>query len=540
MAKKDLDGIDLILLILFLPFVIGYFLIVGIVKLIEKVNENTENYTRNGSGRRDFILEEERRQKKEQHRINRIRRRAEKENKKLANVARVGKLGHSLDLINQEFKFLEVVHKEVIEYKTIAEYKNFNSKLYFSARFSEISELVAKLYSNVSQNSVIYEEYKKKFFACNNFTPEEEIKQIPKCGMSVKKFKELEKKLFNEKIKTPPNGKIAIEIAIKYQQTKKLVMIDEVEIKRLLQEIEDEREYNFVCLNSFLYKELCELNKKYTFYDIRIRNFNIKCNSYSEYQKFDIRQYAHKRLMMKMDGLEVLYNQAIKNERLYNEYQKQYLNLSQYLRTEKEISGMKEAPLSIIKFQMLEKRIYSQMMLKEPIVSFSIYYKVEYTSPAGRNYYKKEECLTKKAIGSILSEIENEEIARREAERQKEILRAEKEEWRKEKRKEKSLQHREDKLAEKEALFGSIELREKRLRKKEEDLSQREEEFSVATRGHIYAVSDNPAPVEVEQPKIETAEESLSAWEKMKRLKKAYENGEITYEEYNEKRKHLL
>ena len=126
MAKKDLDGIDLILLILFLPFVIGYFLIVGIVKLIEKVNENTENYTRNGSGRRDFILEEERRQKKEQHRINRIRRRAEKENKKLANVARVGKLGHSLDLINQEFKFLEVVHKEVIEYKTIAEYKNIN------------------------------------------------------------------------------------------------------------------------------------------------------------------------------------------------------------------------------------------------------------------------------------------------------------------------------------------------------------------------------------------------------------------------------
>ena len=78
-----------------------------------------------------------------------------------------------------------------------------------------------------------------------------------------------------------------------------------------------------------------------------------------------------------------------------------------------------------------------------------------------------------------------------------------------------------------------------KLEQKEADLAQREKEFQQATQGHIYAVSDSPASIEVEQPTIKNAEESLSTWEKMKRLKKAYEDGEITYEEYNEKRKHL-
>ena len=60
------------------------------------------------------------------------------------------------------------------------------------------------------------------------------------------------------------------------QKYKKIVDIDEAEIKRLLQEIKDEREYNFVCMNSFLYRELSELNKKYTFYDIRSKNQSYK------------------------------------------------------------------------------------------------------------------------------------------------------------------------------------------------------------------------------------------------------------------------
>lgn len=477
--------------------------------------------------------------KKEQRRINKISKEANNDNKKLINVARLGKLGQSLDLINQELEFLKVIHREVVECKTMVEYQNFTPKTYIAARFSEISELVANLHSNAERNSEIYEEYKKKFLACKDFTTEEEIRNIPKRGMSVKKFKELEKKLFNNKIKNPPNCKVAIEITIQTQGTNKLIVIDEVEIKTLLKEIKDEKEYEFVKKNSLLYKFLCILNDKYEFYDIQIGNIDIKCDSYNEYQKFDIRQYARKCLMSETDGLEILYNQTVKNEQLYMEYKKEYLDLAQYLRTEKEILEMDELPLSVVEFQILESQIYSQMLL-EPVINFSICYNVEYRSPAGRNYYKKEERLTLKDVRSILHEIEDDEIVRREREKQKDILRAEKAEWLKEKRKEKSLQHRENKLAEKEALLGSIELREKRLQKQEENLLQREKEFFVATRGHIYAVNDSPVSIEVEQPKIERSEKPLSDWEKLKQLKKAYENGEISYEEYNIKRMNLL
>lgn len=518
MGKKDLNGIEVILFILFLPIVAIYFLIAEIVKATEKAHENTEYYVRYGSSSNSFALEEKRRQEREQRRSNRIDRKKEKRSEKLANVARLGKLGNSLDLINQELKFLEVSHKEVVECETLVEYKMFNIKTYFSAHYSELSELFVKLRNNKTKNDEIYKEYKKNFFACNDFTSEEEIKQIPKRGISVKEFKELEREVFEIKIKNHSTAKICIEITVKYKENKKVTEINEFEIEKILKEVKEEREYKFVCANSFIYKELSELNRKYSFYNIKIQDFNIKCNSYNEYQKFDIREYARKRLTMK-NGLEVLYNQAKKNEKLYNEYKKQYLNLSQYFRMEKEISEIENLQLSLVEFQIKEKSIYEQMMLKEPVFDFSIYYKVEYTSPAGRNHYEKEECLTKTMIGEILSSIENEELARQEAEVKKELTKQQR--------------------AKEQAEMRDLLKNKGKLEQKEADLAQREKEFQQATQGHIYAVSDSPASIEVEQPTIKNAEESLSAWEKMKRLKKTYEDGEITYEEYNEKRKHL-
>lgn len=356
--------------------------------------------------------------------------------------------------------------------------------------------------------------------------------------MSVRQFKELEEKLFNEKIKTPPDDKIAIEITIKVQQTKKIITIGEVEIKRLLQEIKAEREYNFVCLNSFLYKELCELNKKYTFNKINVPSFDIKCNSYSEYQKFDIRQYVWKRLIMKMDGLAFLYNQICVNQTLYQEYQKCYCKYSKYLRSIDEIKSMKEIPLSAERFQIIEQKIYSQLMLKEPIVDFSVCYKIEYTSPAGRNHYSKKESLTKKMLGDILGDIENEKMELQAFEREMESLRAEEEQKKQELKRQKEIDKQ--KRAQERAEIRALLKNKGKLEQKEAELAQREQEFQRATQGHIYAVLDGAIPVEVEHPKIETTEELLSAWEKMKWLKKTYENGEITYEEYNEKRKHLL
>lgn len=177
----------------------------GIIRYV--VNHKTiEVSSKNKEARRINRIRSE-----EARRINRIRKNEEKEHKKMLSVARLGRLGASLDTINQQLDFMQVVHKEVVECKTIVEYENFTLKAYFSAHFFEISDVFAELQDNVVKNSEIYKQYKRSFFTCNDFTPDKEVKRIPKRGMSVRQFKELEEKLFNEKIKTPPDDKIAIE-----------------------------------------------------------------------------------------------------------------------------------------------------------------------------------------------------------------------------------------------------------------------------------------------------------------------------------------
>jgi hypothetical protein len=222
---------------------------------------------------------------------------------------------------------------------------------------------------------------------------------------------------------------------------------------------------------------------------------------------------------MGMDNLRFLYDRSLENEKAYGEYKKEYLNLARYLRTEIEILLMGNLPIEVETFQMLEKKIYSQKMLAAPALDFSICYNVEYTSPAGRNHYQKEERVTKEMIGKLLKIVEKEEEERREQERQKELLKRQKEQEK----------------AEIRALLKS----KSKLEQKEEDLMRREQEFQRATQGHIYAASDTPVYFETQRTAVETPKET-SAWEKMKQLKNAYENGEITYQEYSQKRKQLL
>ena len=98
---------------------------------------------------------------------------------------------------------------------------------------------------------------------------------------------------------------------------------------------------------------------------------------------------------------------------------------------------------------------------------------------------------------------------------------------------------RQKKARERAEINGIKRLKEK-LERKELELAQREREFQQATQGHIYASGGSLAYIKEERPNIETAKQPLSDWEKMRLLKIAYDNGEITYEEYSEKREQLL
>ena len=218
--------------------------------------------------------------------------------------------------------------------------------------------------------------------------------------------------------------------------------------------------------------------------------------------------------------METLYNQACENQTLYEEYQNSYDELPQYFRSIVEIEALENSPIEAEKFRTIENKIYAQLKLEEPIMDFSIAYEIEYTSPAGRNYYCKDEYVNKAYLGKILKEVESEKLWKKAFEEHKEYER--------------------QKKARERAEINDIKRLKEKLERKELELAQREREFQQATQGHIYAGGDSLAYIKEERPNIETAKQPLSDWEKMKLLKTAYDNGEITYEEYSEKREQLL
>ena len=204
--------------------------------------------------------------------------------------------------------------------------------------------------------------------------------------------------------------------------------------------------------------------------------------------------------------------------------------------------------------------------LNKPKSSFCLSIDVSYTSPQGRNYYRKDAKITDQEIKKILPEIEKEkadkerkisellEIKKREKlereadkilkEEERKAIRDKREQERALERKE-LLQYRERVRAEERLILAEYTASQNKkiydqLKKKEELLEQREEEFKNATKSHIYSLSDKPLEEKEKQDTKRKYEETISAWEKMKELKKEYETGMITYEEYAEKRKHLL
>ncbi|MBO5214963.1 MAG: SHOCT domain-containing protein [Clostridia bacterium] len=345
--------------------------------------------------------------------------------------------------------------------------------------------------------------------------------------------------------------------------------------------------------NSALYEKIQLINRKYSFdYSIKpVLSFSQVCKSKRGLENFDFEKNLQKIIADNLTYYQHIINNLRNNSKLWVAYNDEYRSIESYSTQE----SIKDVKLSFKIFNWHEKLLYKSLILKKPTTAISVKYVATYTSPAGKNSYKLDKNFSHCQFESLLNEIVDRIREKELKEKEKEQRRIEREQRYDKVRKEKNMQKREDRLAEKEALYGSIETRERSLERREdrlaekealygsieireralgrredrlaekeeaygsveswerhlakreetlsrreETLSRREEEFLVATRGHIYAVSDSPIPVEVEQPKSETREEALSTWSKMKRLKKAYDNGEITYEEYNEKRKNLL
>ena len=88
---------------------------------------------------------------------------------------------------------------------------------------------------------------------------------------------------------------------------------------------------------------------------------------------------------------------------------------------------------------------------------------------------------------------------------------------------------------EKNAKLKNLDKKEKELAKKEAEITKKEKEFLEATKEHIYTIDTNS--INIHDAEIN---DTMTLTQKMKILKEKFNKGELTYEEYQEKRKEII
>lgn len=266
---------------------------------------------------------------------------------------------------------------------------------------------------------------------------------------------------------------------------------------------------------SVLYKSILSLNKEYKFYsDASDLNFNPALKSKRSLDKFDLTQYVAEKLNENRSFYKSLFQHAEQNAKDYNEYCAKYSKLEKYT-TEEEFSKYEDVKMSYKTFRKNEEKLFQSSKLNQPKTTINAHCHATYTSPSGRNHYWRDSYYSLYDLKQLVKEMENhEEYLRKEQERKNKAL--------------------EEKRA-KEKRLRELDKLETRLAQKEKEINEKEKEFLEATKEHIYTAEK----IEVNTNEIEI-DENLSLSQKLKLLKEKYDNGEITYEEYQAKRKEIM
>ena len=267
---------------------------------------------------------------------------------------------------------------------------------------------------------------------------------------------------------------------------------------------------------SRLFVSITKLNDRYKFHKISgtVIKFNPILKSKRSLENLDLYQYVANEIANNQSYYSSLFNKINQNISDYKNYQSEYKIIERYT-TEEEFNKFNGIKLKYKTFLNCEKKIYQSMKLQAPVMSIKADCHATYTSPSGRNHYWRDASYSFYQLEQMLKYIEQEEERTRQEKERKERLAEEK------RAKEKRLREL-DKL-------------ETRLAQKEKEINEKEKEFLEATKEHIYTAEK----IEVNNNEIEI-DENLSLSQKLKLLKEKYDNGEITYEEYQSKRKELI
>lgn len=267
---------------------------------------------------------------------------------------------------------------------------------------------------------------------------------------------------------------------------------------------------------SRLYVTINSLNNRYKFNSIgnSVLKFNPTLKSKRSLENLDLYQYVTNEIEGSQSYYNSLFNKIDENIRDYRNYQSEYKSIEKYT-TEEEFTKFENVKLKYKTFLSCEKKLYKQLKLKEPTMDLLAECHATYTSPSGRNHYWRDASYSFNQLKQMLKNVEQkQQMAIQEKERKEKLAQ--------EKR-------------EKEKKLRELNKLEEKLTQKEKEINEKEREFIEATKEHIYTTDK----LEVKKQEI-VIDENLSLTQKLKLLKEKFDNGEISYEDYQAKRKELM
>lgn len=138
---------------------------------------------------------------------------------------------------------------------------------------------------------------------------------------------------------------------------------------------------------SIKYNKVAELNKKYEFKEIGKINRIIKEREYS-HKSFD-RARANSIILYQIENnvnnIRDFILDAYRNKKAYDNYIEEYLKIDDIVSD----SNLEQIKFSRKKYNKIEKRIIKEILYDKKIYNISINVIVSYTTPSGKNTYKK-------------------------------------------------------------------------------------------------------------------------------------------------------
>lgn len=377
-------------------------------------------------------------------------------------------------------------------------------------------------------NYIMWKNYNAEYYSINNYAT---IREISNLKISLKAFNKIEQELLkNNKLSKPTTDFFVCTIKTVEGVSRLIRVFSQENFEKLL----DEAIEQVVIKHSRLYASILYVNNKFDF-DTSIHDkimIEEKCPSKMSFDNFDWIKHIYMQINSNVIYYTDYINKTKVNKDLWEKYKIEYKSINNFA-TEENIRNLK-IPLDV--FNKIEKGLLKKKMLK-PTINFTVDFNISYSSPLGRNFYSAEKTFSQEEFEQLIVEAietkkreeleqQQREQERIERERQKELLRQQREQERQQQRAEKAKERN---------LIAQLERKSKQLQKREETLNKKEEEFKTATQGHIYSTAHI-----VENVEHTVDDTNESTWVKLKHLKQRFDNGEITYDQYEQNRKELL